>query len=528
MSGIRSTRNTPEIFAFIQARTGSTRLPGKVLAEYPDGSGKTLIDRIQERIVSVLPEERIVYLIPEEDEELREFLERRKYTHFCGHATDVRERYIRASEFFEAEWILRLTGDNPFYDTLHLDQLLEAFVYATPDLASINGLPLGMGGEIFTRRALEWAPANLEERHREHVSLHIKENPDRFRILKLAPLLSEDDKKIVPELRLTVDEPKDRETVNLILGNMETGHTFFGAEDCATAYRKHPEWFLGNSDVDQIRFRIPEEKSNERKRIGILAGDPKRFGSGHFERTRILFVLLSSEGYETIRLSQFPPDGEVDLIVVDSRDIPIPEYSKTKLFLIDHFGPERRRYRIYDALPHPDSEIPFSPDRILIPPRLKTTEPKDGSYLLCYAGNLRVSETETLDVHLERLRSSENVEKIVRVGGAEPRSPLVEHRSRISSFRFRELLSGSSGFAGYFGQSLFEAVFLKKKVSSFSIGPIHTALSELAEKNFGIPFAGELGTDRFGQTSELRRSTVTIDGSGYPRLLAEVQDCLLR
>ncbi|MDV6237226.1 spore coat biosynthesis protein F [Leptospira ellisii] len=528
MSGTRSTRNTPEIFAFIQARTGSTRLPGKVLAEYPPESGKTLIDRIQERIVSVLPENRIVYLIPEEDEELRVFLEKRGYLYFRGHATDVRERYARAAEFYGAEWILRLTGDNPFYDVLHLDQLLEAFVHTTPDLASIYGLPLGMGGEIFTREALEWSPPRLEERHKEHVSLHIKENPERFRILKLAPLLSEDDKRIVPELRLTVDEPKDRETVSSVLENMETGYPFFGAEECVAAYRKHPEWFLGNSDVDQVRFQIPAAKPDERKRIGILAGDPKRFGSGHFERSRILFVLLSAEGYETTRLSEFPEDGKEDLIVVDSRDIPIPEYSKTKLLLIDHFGPERYEHRSYEALPHPDSRIPFSPDRILIPPRLKATETRDESYLLCYAGGLGVSETEMLDVYLESLRSSEKIGKIVRVGGTPSHSPFVEHRSRISSYRFRELLAASAAFSGYFGQSLFEAVFLKKKVSGFSIGPIHTVLSELAEKDFGIPFAGELGTERFGRNPELRPSKVTIDGSGYSRLLNEVRECLSR
>lgn len=76
MSGIRSTRN---IYAFIQARTSSIRLPGKVLRELPFNSGKTLIDRIQDRIRVVLPEEQIVYLIPEEDKELRSFLENRKY-----------------------------------------------------------------------------------------------------------------------------------------------------------------------------------------------------------------------------------------------------------------------------------------------------------------------------------------------------------------------------------------------------------------------------------------------------------------
>lgn len=81
---MNGTRSTHKVYAFIQARTGSSRLPEKVLLEFPSGSGKTLVDRIYDRILTVLPKEQIVYLIPKEDKELRYFLNQRSYLFLQG------------------------------------------------------------------------------------------------------------------------------------------------------------------------------------------------------------------------------------------------------------------------------------------------------------------------------------------------------------------------------------------------------------------------------------------------------------
>ncbi|AOP32953.1 spore coat biosynthesis protein F [Leptospira tipperaryensis] len=523
MSGILST---PKIFAFIQARTDSTRLPGKVLNEFPFGSGKTLLDRIQDRIRTVLPEEQIFYLIPENDDRLRFFLEERNYNFLTGSLLDVRERYLNAAKTVQAEWILRLTGDNPFYDTLHLDQLLQTFQHSKPDLAHVINLPLGMGGEIFTREALAWTPNVLEERHREHVSLHIKENPDRFRILKLASLLNEEEQKILPHLRLTIDEPKDFETTSEVFKTLNDQNPFFGAKEVIRLFQETPKIFEGNREVEQVRFETPKIQNSSQKTIGLLAGDPVLFGSGHFERSRILFSLLSAEGFRMTWLKEFQNDGDLDLLIVDSRDIRIPEYSKTKILLLDHFGPERKKYRHLEILPHPEIKNNFSLDRILISPRLNFLEKKNGSYLLCYAGNLKPDLTASLDLYLEAIRIKENFSKVVRVGGKGSDLKTIEVLSRIPTFQFQILLAESGGFIGYFGQSLFEAVFFDKKVASFSIGPVHSTLSILSEEEYGIPFAGELGSSDFGKNPELKKSAKPVSGKGYSILLSEIKEFL--
>ncbi|EMO73666.1 cytidylyltransferase [Leptospira kirschneri str. 200801925] len=524
MSGTRSTR---KVYAFIQARTGSSRLPGKVLLEFPPGSGKTLIDRIYDRILTVLPKEQIVYLIPEEDKELHYFLNQRNYLFFAGDLLDVRRRYIEAADFFNADSILRLTGDNPFYDTIHLDQLLQSFQFFESDLSYVSGLPLGMGGEIFTKKALEWAPNTLEEKHKEHVSLHIKENPDRFRITKLSSLLSEKEKLILPKLRLTIDEPKDFETTSQIFNLLNEQNPIFGARECIDLFKIYPNVFT-NQDVEQIRFQTLSVQKTKHSKIGIFAGDPKDFGSGHFERSRILFALLAAMPFETFWLGEFPKEEDLDLLIIDSRDISIPEYSKTKVLLLDHFGSDRKKFHHYDLLPHSDIEDHFSLDQILIPPRLLNLDKKqiDNSYILCYAGNIDSRSTFSLDSFLESLSFSENIPKIVRIGGADTLSERIEFIPRVSKFKFQNLLATCSGFVGYFGQSLFEAIFLDKKVCTYSIGPVHFSLSSLCEKKYGIPFAGDLNSISFGNEVKLQLSSQPVSGKGYSKLLGEIERIL--
>ncbi|EKO07459.1 glycosyltransferase family protein [Leptospira interrogans] len=525
---MNGTRSTHKVYAFIQARTGSSRLPEKVLLEFPSGSGKTLVDRIYDRILTVLPKEQIVYLIPKEDKELRYFLNQRNYLFFAGDLLDVRRRYIEAAHFFNADSILRLTGDNPFYDTIHLDQLLQSFQFFESDLSYVSGLPLGMGGEIFTRKALEWTPNTLEERHKEHVSLHIKENSDRFRITKLSSLLSEKEKLILPKLRLTIDEPKDFETTSNIFNILNEQNPIFGVRECINLFEIDPNVFAGNQNVEQIRFQTLPSQRTKKFRIGVFAGDPKDFGSGHFERSRILFALLATVPYETFWLREFPKEENLDLLIVDSRDISIPEYSKTKVLLLDHFGSDRKKFHHYDLLPHSDIEDRFSLDQILIPPGLFNLDRKqiDNSYILCYAGNIDHHTTFSLDSFLESLSLRENIPKIVRIGGTSTTFKQIEFIPRVSKFKFQNLLATCSGFVSYFGQSLFEAIFLDKKVCTYSISPVHSSLSLLCEKKYGIPFAGDLNSTSFENEVKLQFSSQPVSGKGYPKLLQEIERIL--
>lgn len=102
MSGILSTR---DCFAFIQARLGSTRLPKKILKSIPEESNTSVLDHIHSRLSTIFPKEQIVFLVPEGDYELFDYLNLRNYQSFVGSEKDVRDRFRKASRKFDAKHI---------------------------------------------------------------------------------------------------------------------------------------------------------------------------------------------------------------------------------------------------------------------------------------------------------------------------------------------------------------------------------------------------------------------------------------
>ncbi|TGK06717.1 spore coat biosynthesis protein F [Leptospira semungkisensis] len=529
MSGIHSTHREPvrSLFAFVQARTGSTRFPKKVITELPPKSGHTILDHIHFRMSKILPPSRIVYLIPEGDTELEEFLSRKGMRYFKGPLEDVRQRYILAAEKFGADAILRLTGDNPFYDTTHLDLLIQSFLEEEADLAYFKGLPLGMGGELFRTSALVASPPQgLEERYREHVSIHIKEEPDRFKIVPIASLLTPEESSRIGNLRLTIDTPEDFQTLsNILKDKLPDSLSDLGASKLLEWEKEQPSLFKGNQDVPQVRFPLPNPVKSYQKRIGLLVAPAKDYGSGHFSRCSILHSILPYRNWESFWLTEFPKDGEYDILLIDYRDVLIPiEYKKTKVLLLDHFGEDRKKYPYWDLLPHPQNNAEFNWDQILLPPNLRNSslrslDKEEASFdLFCYAGSLGESETEELDSFL---LSIPDTKKLLRVGGHSPKDQAkskLEYHPRLSRFAYLEFLRSSKRFLGYFGQSLFEAIYLKIPSASFSISPVHSDLSKLLEK-YNIPFADPRNNS---SDQKFLLSSRFPDGSGYRLLLDQI------
>ncbi|EQA44072.1 cytidylyltransferase [Leptospira broomii serovar Hurstbridge str. 5399] len=503
MSGTLLTPKKPgSLYAFIQARTSSTRFPGKVLKELPEGSGNVLLDHIHFRLSKVLPQSRIVYVIPEGDFELESFLASKNRRVFSGPLDDVRARYILAASKFGAEAILRLTGDNPFYDVKHLGLLLLSFLEGTSQLSYFKGLPLGTGGEVFRTEALLWEPkGGLEERHREHVSLHIKEHPEKFRITSIPSLIAEKDSNRIPRFRLTVDTPEDFRTMQAILEepaksipNTDTKIPAFGLDDLLKWEADHPKLFEGNASVPQIKFPLPTSNRKSKGNIALLIAPAKEFGSGHEARSHILYSLLPDRDWEPALVSEFPKDGEYQGLIIDYRDISIPiEYKKTKLLLLDHFGKERKIHPHFDLLPHPLNRSSFDWSNILLPPSITSyslnpaTEEVKQYEFFCYAGAIEKRQSDDLDRLLLRQSPSG---KILRVGGSPPstESGRIDHVDRLSTNDYLTALRGSKRFFGYFGQSLFEALYLGIPSATFGISPIHETLSSMLQEDAGIPY----------------------------------------
>jgi spore coat polysaccharide biosynthesis protein SpsF len=190
----------------IQARMGSTRLPGKVLRPI---AGRPLLDHILERLQSLRQPVSVVIATStlETDDAVETFCKERGVACYRGSEQDVLVRYLDCATHYGFDAVVRLTGDNPFTDMEELDRLIVLHLCEKNDYThSFDALPIGVGAEIFSYAALERSDRDGHApNHREHVNEYIEENPALFRIGRLRI----PDSKTSPRLRLTVDTPDD-------------------------------------------------------------------------------------------------------------------------------------------------------------------------------------------------------------------------------------------------------------------------------------------------------------------------------
>lgn len=191
----------------VSARMRSARCPGKAMAAL---AGKPLLVHLLERLSSIRGPSAVVLAtsVAPENDILVETAEGLGVRAFRGDEDDVLGRYLALAEAFDAEHLVRVTGDNPLTDLPLIEELTARHLEADADYTYVPGDALLMGilSEVISRRALETSHRDGDDRHRsELVTLYIKENSDRFGIVRaeLPPELYR------PEYRLTVDEPDD-------------------------------------------------------------------------------------------------------------------------------------------------------------------------------------------------------------------------------------------------------------------------------------------------------------------------------
>lgn len=207
-----------KIGIIIQARIGSTRLPGKVLKKIET---KTLLEHILFRLEKLKHSCNIIIVTSKlkKDNLIEDFCKKNDINCFRGSESNVLERYYLCAKQNAFTHIVRLTADNPFSDIEELDNLIELHVNSKADYSrSFGSLPKGVGAEIFTFEALEKSYIlGKKENHKEHVNEYIEENEDKFRIEELKVSIE----KNRPDISLTVDTPYDYKKACFIVKNSE-------------------------------------------------------------------------------------------------------------------------------------------------------------------------------------------------------------------------------------------------------------------------------------------------------------------
>ena len=233
------------IGCIIQARMGSSRLPGKVLMN--SGNGMPLLYYVinQLRHCSKVKNLVIATTTNHEDDEIEKFADNNSVNVFRGKEKDVLDRYFQCAKKYSFSTIVRITADCPLIDPQIVDKVIEQFFSGNYDFATntlTRTFPIGTDVEVFSFSALKrtWESAQLPS-EREHVTPYLR-NERNFKIINVQ------NDKIISSLRLTVDRIEDFELIKQILKNISVNPIHLG--DVLELFSRKPELIEINKHID--------------------------------------------------------------------------------------------------------------------------------------------------------------------------------------------------------------------------------------------------------------------------------------
>lgn len=237
-----------KVVAIVEARMTSTRLPGKHLLE---ADGVPMLGHLIARLKSTGNIERVVVAMTnnKEDDILESSAKNLGAEVFRGSEYDVMKRVLDAAQSVGANIICEVTGDCPIVDVNLVDQAIETFL-ANESVEYLNngrlGLPDGMGVQVFTTEILSKSEKMTRDPlDREHVTLHIRKNPQIFSAMYLAP--PSNLKR--PNISVTLDEKSDYHLLKKIVEYFGPTKPLFSCLEVIHLLEKNPEWLEINKHV---------------------------------------------------------------------------------------------------------------------------------------------------------------------------------------------------------------------------------------------------------------------------------------
>jgi spore coat polysaccharide biosynthesis protein SpsF len=202
----------------VQARLGSSRLPGKVLLTL---NGKSILDYVinQLKFCKLINKIVIATTNLKEDDPIENFAKKNKIDFFRGDSSDVLDRFFQCAKKNTFQKIVRVTADNPLIDPTIVDNAIQKFITKQYDYLSNHiprSFPQGTEVEIFSFASLEkaWNCASKKS-EREHVTPYFYNNPQKF---KLGSLVYSKD---ISNLRWSIDKENDLILVKNIVSKIK-------------------------------------------------------------------------------------------------------------------------------------------------------------------------------------------------------------------------------------------------------------------------------------------------------------------
>ncbi|HEY7575692.1 MAG TPA: glycosyltransferase family protein [Thermoanaerobaculia bacterium] len=238
------------VVAVIQARCGSSRLPGKVLR--PLG-GVPAIHHVVRAVSSAKKVDEVVLATTTAavDDALVAEGEALGVRVFRGDEEDVLRRFVEALRGDPADVVARQPADAPLVDPDIIDAVLEAYQKGGCDYAASfleRSWPRGCESEVISREALERSDREAyRPEDREHVTIHVRTHPEVFRLRNVrAP-----EAEVWPELRLTLDTPEDYAVLEKVFAALWRPGRILRISEVIAWMRAHPQVAEINAEVAQ-------------------------------------------------------------------------------------------------------------------------------------------------------------------------------------------------------------------------------------------------------------------------------------
>lgn len=246
-----------KVVGVIQARMGSTRLPGKMMFPLDDNP---VISHVIQRVkqASALDETVLATSTLDRDDLLESEAKKSGIDVHRGSESDVLKRVYNAAAQANADIVVRICADNPLISPDCISEAANTIVSGSVDYASYSvedrTLPLGITAEAFTMNSFALVESGTDEQYeREHVTVFYRENPSMFSLSHIEGSDVFTDSKITgrSDLRLTLDTAADYELHQIIYQNISTKKQ--GIIDLHDAIKYIDENRLStlNSDVEQ-------------------------------------------------------------------------------------------------------------------------------------------------------------------------------------------------------------------------------------------------------------------------------------
>lgn len=239
-----------KIVCIVQARVGSTRLPGKVLKEM---CGKTVLehDVIRLKLIKNIDEIVIATTELDRDNKIVEECKKMNVKYFRGSEQNVLARYYYAAKENNADIVVRVTSDCPLIDPEVSSKIIEFYLENMDKYDYVSNTidrtyPRGLDIEVFSFKALEKAfKEAIIERDKEHVTPYIWDNPDKF---KLCQYRNDIDYSY---LRWTLDTEEDYLLISTVYKELYGTKDILGFNNIIELFKKKPNIRQINENIEQ-------------------------------------------------------------------------------------------------------------------------------------------------------------------------------------------------------------------------------------------------------------------------------------